>query len=234
MSFPVDECINVINELLKYSISAMFANPVDPERDRCPNYLQLIKEPMDLGTVKKRLESGYYKTVSDWRHDMDLIWNNSYTFNKVNSFIGLITKDLQEKYNQISEYINDGLEITWREKLYSLSRELNELLKESPKIAIPKKKKGRRRDDMSNSFSIDLNENPINNYPMTHDEIVKLADDIKKIQSNSQKITIMNMLKKLEPSIVLDPDHIDIDLCCLQMSTLHQIRSKLDDFMENM
>lgn len=233
MSFPTNECLNLVDEILKYSISAMFANPVDPVRDNCPNYLELIKEPMDLGTVKKRLQSNYYKTVNDWKHDMELIWTNSYTFNKVNTVLGLITKELQDKYTQLSEYINDDVDMTWRTKLYCLNRDLNEILKEAPKIHGYKKKKGYKRDDLWNNSTNDSTEVSNSNYPMTHDEIISLADDIKKIQTNSQKMIIMNMLKKLEPAMILDPDHIDIDLCCLQTSTLHALRSKLDDFIEN-
>lgn len=233
MTFPTAECMEVIDQLLEYNIAAMFANPVDPVRDRCPNYLNLIKEPMDLGTVKKRLQSGHYKSVNDWKHDMELIWNNSYTFNKSTSILGAITRDLHEKYNQLVEYIGDNSEICWRIKLNCLTRDLNEIMKEAPKIPNMKKKKGSRRDEMRNSISVEMVDYTANNQPLSHEEIVSLADDIKKIQSNSQTIAIMNMLKKLEPAVILDPDHIDIDLCTLQPSTLHALRAKLDDFIEN-
>lgn len=38
----------------------LFARPVDPELDGCPDYLAIIKHPMDLGTIRSRLQTQFY------------------------------------------------------------------------------------------------------------------------------------------------------------------------------
>lgn len=38
-----------LEELIKHQQGAPFTAPVDPARDRCPDYLMVIKTPMDLG-----------------------------------------------------------------------------------------------------------------------------------------------------------------------------------------
>lgn len=35
--------------------------PVNPERENCPNYKKIITNPMDLGTISNRLYLDYYK-----------------------------------------------------------------------------------------------------------------------------------------------------------------------------
>lgn len=52
-----------------------FARPVDPIADGCPTYLQEIKEPMDLGTVSKKIDGKRYKTMGQLAYDIELIFN---------------------------------------------------------------------------------------------------------------------------------------------------------------
>ena len=45
---------------LKWTVELSFAktSSVDPQRDECPDYLNLIANPMDLGCVAARLTAG--------------------------------------------------------------------------------------------------------------------------------------------------------------------------------
>ncbi|CAN0476069.1 unnamed protein product, partial [Hapterophycus canaliculatus] len=38
-----------LEELIRHQQGAPFTAPVDPARDRCPDYLVVIEQPMDLG-----------------------------------------------------------------------------------------------------------------------------------------------------------------------------------------
>ena len=40
------------------------------------DYTSVIKKPMDLGTVKKNISSGKYKTVHEAADDVRLVWTN--------------------------------------------------------------------------------------------------------------------------------------------------------------
>lgn len=44
-------CIEITEALLADENGWPFAEPIDPVRDGCPNYLIVIKKPMDLGTI---------------------------------------------------------------------------------------------------------------------------------------------------------------------------------------
>ncbi|CAN0478693.1 unnamed protein product, partial [Discosporangium mesarthrocarpum] len=48
-SVHVTELRQALEELLRAPNACLFAQPVDPERDRCPDYLEVIERPMDLG-----------------------------------------------------------------------------------------------------------------------------------------------------------------------------------------
>ena len=49
---------------LGVALQELFARPVNPEEDGCPDYLEVIKHPIDLGTIRDRVDSGFYE-VSD-------------------------------------------------------------------------------------------------------------------------------------------------------------------------
>ena len=51
------------------------------------DYLMIIKEPMDLGTVKKKLDRKEYTSESSIRSDIDLIWANCKRYNQPGSDI---------------------------------------------------------------------------------------------------------------------------------------------------
>jgi bromodomain-containing factor 1 len=71
----------VIANLKKSSISSNFREPVNVVALNIPSYLEIIKQPMDVGTVDRKLKSSTYKTVSEFVTDFNLIVNNTITFN---------------------------------------------------------------------------------------------------------------------------------------------------------
>lgn len=50
----------MINTLWKHNHAWIFHDPVDPEKLNIPDYHDVIKKPMDFGSIKQRLNSNYY------------------------------------------------------------------------------------------------------------------------------------------------------------------------------
>lgn len=46
------------------------------------DYFKIVKHPMDMGTIKKKLESTSYHTAQECIDDFRLIFNNCYLYNK--------------------------------------------------------------------------------------------------------------------------------------------------------
>ena len=47
------------------------------------DYYNIIKYPMDMGTIKKRLENHYYWNAQECIHDFTAMFTNCYIYNKV-------------------------------------------------------------------------------------------------------------------------------------------------------
>lgn len=74
-------CLRLVSKLKAHKSSWPFRQPVDPINQGVPNYLQVVKEPMDLRTIEKKINFGRYEHVAEFHADINKIFLNSYKFN---------------------------------------------------------------------------------------------------------------------------------------------------------
>ncbi|XP_011406316.1 PREDICTED: bromodomain-containing protein 3-like [Amphimedon queenslandica] len=77
-------CLSIVKDFFskKHQASAWpFYNPVDVKGLGLHDYLDIIKQPMDLTTLKKKLEDREYEDPSQFAADMRLIFTNCYKYN---------------------------------------------------------------------------------------------------------------------------------------------------------
>ncbi|KAK9162481.1 hypothetical protein Syun_003383 [Stephania yunnanensis] len=60
-------------------VSYLFLKPVS--KKEAPDYLDIIKQPMDLSTIKEKARGMQYKSREEFRHDMFLITYNAHKYN---------------------------------------------------------------------------------------------------------------------------------------------------------
>ncbi|AEO68009.1 uncharacterized protein THITE_76578 [Thermothielavioides terrestris NRRL 8126] len=71
----------VLSELKAHTeYSTPFLNRVN-KRD-APDYYNFIKQPMDLGTMTKKLKNLQYKSKAEFVYDLNLIWDNCLKYNQ--------------------------------------------------------------------------------------------------------------------------------------------------------
>lgn len=76
-----DVCFAIVDRLNRDDRSIPFSRPVNPQLDGCIEYFKYIKQPMDLGTVRSRVMTGYYKSWASFQAEMQLIWSNCRFYN---------------------------------------------------------------------------------------------------------------------------------------------------------
>ena len=75
-------CKKILKKLMKSKNCMYFLEPVDWKGLNLPHYPTIIKHPMDLGTVKKKLDHGEYQAVDGFAHDVRLVFKNCLKFNQ--------------------------------------------------------------------------------------------------------------------------------------------------------
>jgi hypothetical protein len=95
----------IVNHLWKQNGAIVFHEPVDPILFNIPDYLEVIKNPMDFATIKSKLAKYVYKSPSEFIGDVELVFTNCIIYNGENSDYGVIAKGLKEEFRKQCEQL---------------------------------------------------------------------------------------------------------------------------------
>lgn len=76
----------------------LFNSPVDPEALGIPDYYSVISRPMDLGTVRQRLEAGEYGNLQHLSEDICLVFENAQRYNPVGHAVHTAARRMMEDF----------------------------------------------------------------------------------------------------------------------------------------
>ncbi|XP_027746520.1 bromodomain testis-specific protein isoform X5 [Empidonax traillii] len=90
----------VMKAMWRHNYSWPFHQPVDAAALNLPDYYSIIKKPMDLGTIKKRLEHNYYTKAAECIEDFKTMFLNCYMYNKPGDDIVFMAEELEKVFMQ--------------------------------------------------------------------------------------------------------------------------------------
>ncbi|XP_072531585.1 bromodomain-containing protein 2a isoform X2 [Salminus brasiliensis] len=91
---------SVMKPLWRHHFAWPFHEPVDATKLNLPDYHKIIKQPMDMGTIKKRLENCYYCSAAECLQDFNTMFTNCYIYNKPTDDIVLMAQSLEKAFLQ--------------------------------------------------------------------------------------------------------------------------------------
>jgi len=96
----MERCRILLDDMIQNPFSEWFREPVDHENLGLVDYLQVIKEPQDLGTISKKLERNQYMSPEDYARDVRLVWQNAITYNSATSMFGVVAAILWQIFDR--------------------------------------------------------------------------------------------------------------------------------------
>ena len=92
----------VVNALARHRFYYIFAQPVDPAALNIPDYFDVVKTPMDLGTVARKVNGGTYgwDKVHEFEDDVRLVFDNCASYNPPGSDAATMGKMVEEEFNK--------------------------------------------------------------------------------------------------------------------------------------
>ena len=78
----------------------LFNAPVDPIALNLPTYFQVVETPMDLGTVRRKLEAQQYRSVDYFSTDVRLVFQNAMLFNPTFHGVHVDAKALMANFQE--------------------------------------------------------------------------------------------------------------------------------------
>lgn len=200
----------------------VFNQPVDAELEGLHDYHLIISHPMDLGTVKKRLESKLYPSPMEFVDDVRLTFANAKKYNSETHEVhqiaqmletifedwwgNMVTKplDVHEEDNHIKNWFEDSCDINDQQlQLPLANRETNTL---SPmRRKLPKPPKPHPMDPCKRQMTFEEKERlKVELEMLPEDKINRVTQILENRQSSHAWVEIEN-------DIVMDFENLDND-----------------------
>ncbi len=117
---------NILNELRDSTFAQPFILPVNSKK--VPDYYNLVKNPVDLQTIRKKINDKFYKNRGDFLEDFQQLVENSALYNGYNHNI---TSQAENLFTLCEQKIEEK-----KDKLLRLEKAINPLLDEDSLIAL--------------------------------------------------------------------------------------------------
>ncbi|BBG99403.1 global transcription factor group E4 [Prunus dulcis] len=236
-------CSSLLEKLMKHKHGWVFNEPVDAAKLGLHDYHIIIKHPMDLGTIKSRLNKNWYKSPKEFAEDVRLTFHNAMTYNPQG-------QDVHVMAEQLSRIFEDR----WAIIESDYNREMRFGYDYGASLPTPTSRKApplppppldmRRILDRSESIShhVDPKPKPMTITPrtpapkkpkakdphkrdMTYEEKQKLSTSLP-----SEKLdSIVQIIKRRNSDLFQHDDEIEVDIDSVDVETLWE----LDRFVTN-
>ncbi|XP_057416151.1 transcription factor GTE7-like isoform X2 [Lotus japonicus] len=103
-------CGQVLQKLMKHKFGWIFNVPVDVVSLGLHDYYDIVKKPMDLGTVKSNLAKNVYATPSDFASDVRLTFNNALAYNPKGHDVYAIAEQLLVRFEELYRPLHEKFE----------------------------------------------------------------------------------------------------------------------------
>ncbi|CAM0910846.1 unnamed protein product [Alopecurus aequalis] len=92
------KCQELLKNLMKHRSAGPFVIPVDPVKLCIPDYFDIVKHPMDLGTIQKKLNAGMYPTPLEFAADVRLTFSNAIQYNPVGNAVNIMAQTMSSVF----------------------------------------------------------------------------------------------------------------------------------------
>jgi len=133
-------CAQALDHVMKHQKAGPFLAPVDPVKLSLPDYHEVVSEPMDLGTVRRNLQLGRLKSMSDFVRDVHLTFDNAKAYNVNKSHVFKWANELRNRFNKEMDHMRAAMrtqeaEVEYESVLVKASKEVEaEAVKEDVPI----------------------------------------------------------------------------------------------------
>lgn len=104
------ECSKIVTKLLKHKFGYVFKEPVDAIALKLHDYHLIVKQPMDLGTVKANLAKNMYPTPNEFAADMRLTFNNALLYNPKSDPVNGMAEQMLARFEDLFRPIQEKLD----------------------------------------------------------------------------------------------------------------------------
>ncbi|CAL5212831.1 unnamed protein product [Lathyrus oleraceus] len=235
-------CSSLLEKLMKHKHGWVFNSPVDVEGLGLHDYFTIITHPMDLGTVKTRLNKNWYKSPKEFAEDVRLTFDNAMTYNPEGQDVHVMAEHLSKVFEDRWAIIESDYN---REMRFGMEYGAPSPLPRRAPTFTPPPLDMRRILDRSESLARtprSMNNTPSSRTPalkkpkakdpnkrdMTFDEKQKLSTNLQGLPPEKLDAIVL-IIKRRNLALNQHDDEIEVDIDSVDAETLWE----LDRFVTN-
>jgi hypothetical protein len=213
-------CGQILTRLRRQRASHWFKAPVDVEGLKLHNYRDIIRNPMDLGTVKENLAGARYPSHEEFAADVRLTFSNALRYNEpglqVHTAAGNLLASFEGMYREA---------VSWFEQEFQRLEQPVPLTlpppPQQPVQVLPRMGGGRRPKPPKAREP--------NKREMNAEEKEKLREEIENLPYD-QIDNVLQILQKRNSDLALRGEEVELDFDVMDAETLWE----LDQFVANL
>ncbi|KAK9077464.1 hypothetical protein SSX86_005801 [Deinandra increscens subsp. villosa] len=230
-------CSSLLQRLMKHKHGWVFNEPVNAKLLGLHDYHDIIKHPMDLGTIKNLLAQNFYKTPLEFAEDVRLTFRNAMTYNPKGQDVHVMAEQLLD----IFEGRWGVIESDWRYGTVhdeTLTRKAHSFraLDRSQSMALPFMARPKPA-----SFA-PVTRTPVPKKPkakdpnkrnMTFEEKQKLSANLQSLPSEKLD-SIVQIINRSNTSLAQNDDEIEVDIDSVDAETLWELDRFVTNYKKNL
>ncbi|XP_071702454.1 transcription factor GTE9-like [Rutidosis leptorrhynchoides] len=215
------QCDGLLKKLMTHQHGWVFNKPVDVVALQIPDYFNVIKNPMDLGTIKEKLSSGKYSSPLEFYADVRLTFSNAMTYNPPGNDVHIM-----------ADVLNKFFELRWKpiEKKLSLNGSQPHAHHEEIDLSKPAPLSKKRK---VTSIQQEPLLEPVKKA-MTNEEKIKLNRELEAHLGDLPDNIIEFLRQHSSSGNEAGEDEIEIDIDDLNDDTLFKLKTMLDDHIREL
>ncbi|KZV42128.1 hypothetical protein F511_29807 [Dorcoceras hygrometricum] len=114
----IKSCSSLLQRLMKHNHGWVFNEPVNAKALGLHDYHDIIKHPMDLGTIKTRLSQKWYKSPREFAEDVRLVFRNAMTYNPKGQDVHFMAEQLSQIFEERWQILETEYNPYWKYQMY--------------------------------------------------------------------------------------------------------------------
>ena len=103
------KCLPIVQQLIDDPFGWVFRDAVDPVVFGLPDYFEVVKNPMHLLLVKKKLENAVYTDMASFERDVKLVFENAILYNGEDSEVGQLANTMMGVFEKEYKKVCEGM-----------------------------------------------------------------------------------------------------------------------------
>ncbi|KAL3635360.1 hypothetical protein CASFOL_019907 [Castilleja foliolosa] len=230
-------CSSLLQRLMKHQHGWVFNNPVDVNGLGLVDYHDIIKHPMDLGTIKTYLSKNQYKSPMEFADDVRLVFRNAMTYNPKGHEVHVMAEELLQifedrwvtmesdyNYRKATQQAHFAIPIPLYAPASAHLRTASSMAVD-PKVQrphvvrTPVPKKPKARDE--------------NKRDMTYDEKQRLSANLQNLPSEKLD-AVIQIIKRRNTELSQNDDEIEVDIDNVDTETLWELDRFVTNYKKNL